>query len=103
MTERSHQQTTQATVCSHNFMHAIHRQDVEVKNADGKKRRRTKRRQKKCRLGQNLEWKKRKLGQNRENKKRRHSILCPIRRLLYSTLFPVDVFCLSTFCLVRRL
>jgi hypothetical protein len=37
------------------------RQNVEVKNADGKKRRRTKRR-----MGQNVEWKKRRLGQKVE-------------------------------------
>jgi hypothetical protein len=88
---------------SHNFMYAIHRQDVEVKNADGKKTSTDTTSTEEVQTGTNPRMEKCKLGQNREDKKRRHSILCPIRRLLYSTLIPVDVFCLSTFCLVRRL
>jgi hypothetical protein len=43
----------------HEDLSLIHRQNVEVKNADGKKRRWTKRRKKKRRMGQNVEWKKR--------------------------------------------
>jgi hypothetical protein len=45
---------------------SIHQQNVEVKYAEGKKRRRTKRRNKKRRMGQNVEWKKRRLGQKKK-------------------------------------
>jgi hypothetical protein len=49
----------------------VHRQNVKVKNAETKQRRRTKHRKTKCRMGQNVEWKKRRMGQNVEWKNRR--------------------------------
>ncbi len=48
---------------------AVHRQNVEVTNAESKKRRTTKPRKTKHRMGQNVEWKKRRMGQNVEWKK----------------------------------
>ncbi len=44
----------------------VHRQKVEVTNAEWTKRRTTKRRKTKHRMGQNVEWKKRRMGQNVE-------------------------------------
>ncbi len=51
-------------------LRGVHRQNVEVKNADSKKCRCAKRRKKKPRMGQ-MEWEKRRMGQNVEWKKRR--------------------------------
>ncbi len=44
----------------------VHRQNVEVINAEWTQRRTTKRRMPKRRMGQNIEWKKRRMGQNVE-------------------------------------
>jgi hypothetical protein len=49
----------------------VHRQKVEVTNAESTKRRTTKRRKTKRRMGQNVEWKKRRMVQNVKWKKRR--------------------------------
>jgi hypothetical protein len=37
----------------------INRQNIKVKNADGKKDQRTKRKKEKCQMGKIVEWKKR--------------------------------------------
>jgi hypothetical protein len=44
----------------------VHRQNVEVTNAEWTKRRTTKHRMPKRRMGQNVDWKKRRMGQNVE-------------------------------------
>ncbi len=44
----------------------VHRQNVEVTNAEWTKRRTTKCQKTKRRMGQNVEWKKRRIGQNVE-------------------------------------
>jgi hypothetical protein len=45
--------------CKHWYYDTVHRQNVEVKNAKSKKRRKTKRQ-----MGQNVEWKKCRIGEN---------------------------------------